>query len=72
MREEDIKRLREPYEQGRVDVDRRFHSAIGADVPHAVILVREILADLDRATVGISWWSSTPVHERANDFIGNS
>lgn len=65
MRDEDIRRLSEPYEHTRVDVDRRFHSAIGADIPHAGILVREILADLDRATVGVSWWGSTAVHERA-------
>jgi hypothetical protein len=65
MRDEDIKRLSEPYENERIDVDRRFHSAIGADVPHAVVLVREILSDFDRSTVGIPWWSSTPVHERA-------
>src|SRR5258708_23007131 len=64
MRDEDIKRLSEPYEHPRVDIDRRFHSAIGADVPHAGILVREILADINRSTRGITWWGSTPVHER--------
>lgn len=64
MRDEDIRRLSEPYGHARVDVDRRFHSAICADVPNAAILVREILADFSRSTVGIPWWSSTPIHER--------
>jgi len=65
MRDEDIKRLSEPYTNPRVDMDRRFHSSIGADVPHANILLREIYNDLDTKTLGISWWLSVPIHERA-------
>lgn len=65
MRDEDIKRLSEPYENPRIDIDRRFHSAIGADVPHAGELTREILNDLSRTTHGVSWWASVPVRERA-------
>ena len=65
MRDEDIKRLSEPYENSRADNDRRFHSALGADVPSAGTLIREIFNDLSETSLGVCWWSSTPVHERA-------
>lgn len=64
MRDEDVKKLSRPYETERVGIDRRFHSAIGADVPHAGILVREIYGDLSRDTLGVYWLSTLPVHER--------
>jgi hypothetical protein len=65
MRDEDIKRLSKPYEDAREDNDRRFHSALGADVPSAGTLVKEIFDDLNESSLGISWWSSTNLHERA-------
>lgn len=65
MRDDDVKRLSEPYENPRADIDRRFHSALGADVPHAGLLVREIFNDLSRATLGVSWWNAVPIQERA-------
>jgi len=40
MRDEDIKWLSEPYPDCRADNDRRFHSALGADVPSAGNLIR--------------------------------
>jgi len=64
MRKEDINSLSEPYAQSRVTLDRRFHSAIGADVPSAGILVKEIFNDLDIQSHGISWWQSFPAQER--------
>src|SRR5688500_17737213 len=65
MRDEDRKKLSEPYQTERLGIDRRFHSAIGADVPNAGVLVREIYSDLSRATMGVSWWDAVPIHERA-------
>jgi hypothetical protein len=64
MRQEDINKLKEPYVQPRDQFDRRLHSAIGADVPSAGSLVKEIFNDLDTNTYGISWWQSVSVHER--------
>ncbi len=64
MRTEDINRLKEPYNKKRDDIDRRFHSAIGADVRHAGQLVKDIFGDLDTHTLGISWWASVPTLER--------
>lgn len=65
MKEEDVKRLSEPYKNLRMDNDRRFHSALGADVPSAGNLISEIFDDLSKTSLGVYWWSSTPVHERA-------
>jgi hypothetical protein len=65
MRDEDIKKLSEPYQNARADNDRRFHSALGAVIPSAGNLVREIFNDLSETALGISWWNSTPVQERA-------
>src|SRR5689334_306910 len=65
MRDEDIKWLSEPYQNRRADNDRRFHSALGADVPSAGKLTREIFNDLSETSLGVSWWNSTPVQERA-------
>lgn len=65
MRDEDIKWLSQPYQNRRADNDRRFHSALGADVPSAGNLTREIFNDLSETSLGISWWNSTPVQERA-------
>lgn len=65
MRREDLEPLRERYprERGR-ERDRRFDLAIGADIPNASRLVTEIFNDLSRATFGVSWWGSLPVHEK--------
>src|SRR6266404_5583737 len=64
MRNEEIKILNEPYTTPNEGLDRRFESAIGADIPSAGQLIVEILDDLDEQTFGISWWSSVPVEER--------
>jgi hypothetical protein len=63
MRQEEINKLSEPYTDTRSDVDRRFDSVIGADVPSAIKLFNEIAADLDTRSFGISWWQ-IPVQER--------
>jgi hypothetical protein len=55
MRQEDTNELKQPYTEPRVQVDRRFHAAIKADVPSAGALVREIFGDLDTQLFGISW-----------------
>lgn len=65
MRREDLERLGKPYEDSRIEIDRRFHAALGADVPSAGELAREILNDLSMKLTGVYWWSSTPVRERA-------
>jgi hypothetical protein len=64
MREEDIRKLSEPYQQSRDELDRRLHSALGADIPSAGVLVKEIFEDLSTQTFGISWWQSVSVQER--------
>src|SRR5258706_431191 len=64
MRDEEIKILNEPYTTPNEGLDRRFESAVGADIPSAGQLVVEVLDDLDEQTFGISWWSSVPVQER--------
>jgi len=65
MRKEDITRFNEPYTTDRTDADRRFHSALGADIPHAAKLAAEIFRDLDPLTFGVSWWATLlPDHER--------
>jgi hypothetical protein len=64
MRQEDLKKLTEPYTQPKDRFDRRFHSAVGADVPSANRLVGEVFDDLDRQTFGVSWWQSVPNYER--------
>ena len=63
MRQEEITKLSEPYTDTRSDVDRRFDSVIGADVPSSIKLVNEITTDLDTHSFGISWWQ-TSVQER--------
>ncbi|HXQ37191.1 MAG TPA: hypothetical protein VN843_24490, partial [Anaerolineales bacterium] len=63
MREQEITKLTEPYTDTRSDVDRRFDSVIGADVPSSIKLFNEITADLDTHSFGISWWQ-TSVQER--------
>jgi len=63
MRQEEINKLSEPYTDTRSDVDRRFDSVIGADVPSAIKLFNGIAADLDTHSFGISWWQ-IPVQER--------
>jgi hypothetical protein len=49
MRQENINKLSEPYPQPRDRFDRRFHSAIGTNVPSANKLVGEIFNDLSGA-----------------------
>lgn len=63
MRREDLRHFEEPYVESRVEVDRRFHASIGADVPSASVQVREILNDLEYVTHGIRWWD-LPDEER--------
>jgi hypothetical protein len=65
VKDVDIQRLSEPYQEPREDHDRRFHSRLGADVPSAEKLVAEIFGDLDENALGVSWWTATPVQERA-------
>jgi len=64
MRQEDIKTLIERYTSQRTELDRRFESSIGANVPSAGRLFIEICRDLDTASFGISWWGTVPVEER--------
>lgn len=64
MRREEISKLKEPYTQPKGRLDRRFESAIGADVPSAGKLAAEILNDLDTRSFGVSWWRAVPVEER--------
>lgn len=47
MRQKDIKKLNEPYTHERGNLDRRFNSAVGADIPSANRLTEEIFNDLD-------------------------
>lgn len=64
MRNEEMDRLSQPYTTARGNLDRRFYSSIGADVPHASELLSEIFNDLDERTFGVSWWESLPPEER--------
>ncbi len=65
MRLDEIRILSEPYQTHRKnEVDRRFHSSIGADMPSTSKLAVEILHDLDTTNFGISWWQSLPTEER--------
>lgn len=64
MRQEEISKLNEPYNNAMCELDRRFDSAVGADVPSAGRLFKEIFSDLDTTSFGISWWQSLPVEER--------
>ena len=64
MRREEIKLLEQPYNSEKEEIDRRFNSAIKADVPSAKKLVKEIFDDFDYNSFGISWWSSLPTEER--------
>lgn len=65
MRRQEINVLSTPYTmQKRDELDRRFHSSIGADVPSAGSLAREILHDLDRTSFGVSWWTTLATEER--------
>lgn len=64
MRQDDIKKLSEPYNKPRDRFDRRFHSSVGADVPSAHKLVGEVFDDLSRQDFGISWWQPVPKQER--------
>jgi hypothetical protein len=64
VRKEDLQRLSEPYTESKADIDRRFNSAIGADIPSVTRLTEEIFNDLDEVSLGISWWRSLPDHER--------
>jgi len=71
MRQEDINVLSKPYTHDKQEIDRRFHSALGADAPSAGNLVREIFGDLSPDSFGISWWTATPVEQRIliSDFL---
>jgi hypothetical protein len=39
MRKEEINLLSQPYSSEKSEIDRRFHSVIGADVPSAKKLI---------------------------------
>lgn len=65
MRKQDINNLSLPYaDSNQIEFDRRFDSAIGADVPSAGVLVKEIFSDFDANSFGIWWWNSLPTKER--------
>ena len=64
MRQEEIDILKVPYAQEKNQIDRRFHSSIGADIPSAAKLVNEIFHDFDATFFGVSWWTSLPTEER--------
>ena len=65
MRKQDINKLSQPYiNSNQTEFDRRFDSAIGADVPSAGILVEQIFGDFDANSFGIWWWNSLPMEER--------
>ncbi|MBL8203241.1 MAG: hypothetical protein JNM09_03365 [Blastocatellia bacterium] len=65
MRDTELAILSKPYPQTeKGEVDRRFHSSIGADIPSASNLAREILTDLDTTNFGVSWWRALPTEER--------
>lgn len=64
MRKEDIDKLSKPYNSDKKKFDRRFNSAIEADVPSAEKLVEEIFGDFDSSSYGIRWWNSLPTQER--------
>lgn len=64
MRREDLKGFETPYPSNpKIEIDRRFHSSLGADVPSANLLTTEIWNDLDARTFGVSWWT-LPDEER--------
>ena len=64
MRKQDINNLSQPYIADKPEFDRRFDSAIGADIPSAGNLVEEIFSDFDENTFGIYWWKSLATEER--------
>lgn len=64
MRREDIKKLSEPYTHEKGNLDRRFNSAVGADIPSAHKLAEEIFSDIDPNVLGIGWWQGTSAEER--------
>ncbi len=65
MKNGDFNNLKQPYNNERKGLfDRRFESAIGADVPSAGKLVEEIFNDLDVNLFGVGWWTTLPTQER--------
>lgn len=64
MRQEDISNLNKPYTTSEENMDSRFYSSIGADIPSARKLLKEIFHDLDTKSFGISWWKNMPNEER--------
>ena len=65
MRDTELAILSQPHSQTeKGEIDRRFHSSIGADIPSASNLAREILTDLDTTNFGVSWWRALPTEER--------
>jgi hypothetical protein len=72
MRQEEINLLCQPYTDSKGDIDRRFHSSLGADVPHAGELVEDIFNDLDEHKFGISWWKAfTSLHDEERILISD-
>ena len=56
--------LSKEYGPGPQEEINFFDAAIGASIPSANKLSKDILNDLDPQAYGISWWTSVPVHER--------
>jgi len=65
MRQQEAEMFNRYYRvQDKIELDRRFDSSIGADLPSAAILAGQILNDFDRTAYGVSWWKSLPTLER--------
>lgn len=64
MRQAEINYLSGLYTNSNGEIDRRFNSSVGADVPSADKLVNEIFNDFDTKLFGVSWWKSVPDEER--------
>src|SRR5687768_4411234 len=64
MRRKDINKLEHPYPSDGAPADHRFYTALGADIPHARILSKQILSQLDDVDFGLTTLIGVSVHER--------
>ena len=64
MRREEIELLEKPYGDALSNEVNFFDKIIGASLPSANKLAKEILNDLDHTTFGVRWWSVLPTQER--------
>ena len=64
MRREEIELLEKPYDDALSNEVNLFDTVIGASLPSANRLAKEILDDLDTTTFGVRWWSLLPTQER--------